>query len=497
MQTGKDGMKTKKKAKVVKLVPILTLFLFLLTLFPLSLYPASVAAQMGVVEKRVEIKCDFPAQMIEAGDTATFELTLVNHGDTATYSLRWWAYREAKKWDMKFKDGDKEVYKVMLLEGGTRTVTFAVETPGDAEVGEYPIHVDIGDGHITLYVKITKTHKGERGTLVLTVVDKDGEKVKGATVSVYKSSTLVDQMMTTAEGEVSIELPKGTYKVVIEKAGYKSEEEKNVKIRIGRTTDLGIIPLEKELFFAAISVKSPSKTVMVGKNPVYEFEIKNVGKCDDTYRLTLQGLPDRWYSRYKESAAGTEEISEIFIKAGDAKTVYLEFVPPYNVEIGEYNFTSVIESKSSTKQYEQNLTLKLRGSYDMYVYSSRYRYEVNKGDTVSFDVSVSNRGIGGSLTNISVEVSAPEGWSADVTPKSVASLKPGDRRTFTIKAVPPADIVASDYKLSVKVKSEQVEKEDEFIIELKEQSNIAIYGVAILVVVILGLWYMFRKYGRR
>jgi len=56
MQTGKDGMKTKKKAKVVKLVPILTLFLFLLTLFPLSLSPASVAAQMGVVEKRVAIK---------------------------------------------------------------------------------------------------------------------------------------------------------------------------------------------------------------------------------------------------------------------------------------------------------------------------------------------------------------------------------------------------------------------------------------------------------
>jgi len=482
----------KMKMKTRKLVPIFILFLFL----PL-LFLSSTTAQVGVAEKRVEIKCDFPAQKIEAGDTATFELTLVNHGDTATYSLRWWAYREAKKWDMKFKDGDREVYKVMLPTGGTRTVTFEVETPGDAEVGEYPIHVDIGDGHITLYVKITKTHKGEKGTLVLTVVDKDGEKVKGATVSVYKSDTLIGQMMTTAEGEVSIELPEGTYKVVIEKAGYKSEEEKNVKIGIGRTTDLGIIPLEKELFFADVSVKSPSKTVMVGKNPVYEFEIKNVGKCDDTYRLIVQGLPDKWYARYKESAAGTEEISEIFIKSGDAKTLYLEFVPPYNVETGEYNFTSVIESESSTKQYEQNLTLKLRGSYDMYVYSSRYRYEVNKGDTVSFDVSVSNRGSGGSLTNISLEVSAPEGWSADVTPKSVASLKPGDRRTFTIKAVPPADIVASDYKLNVRVKSDQTEKEDEFWVEVKEQSNIAIYGAVILVLVILSLWYMFRKYGRR
>ena len=99
--------------------------------------------------------------------------------------------------------------------------------------------------------------------------------------------------------------------------------------------------------------------------------------------------------------------------------------------------------------------------------------------------------------NISMEVSALEGWSADVSPRSVTSLKPGDRRTFTIKVIPPADIVASEYKLRVKVKSEQVEKEDEFRIEVKEKSNIFLYGVTILVAVIVGLWFMFRKYGRR
>jgi len=69
-------MKAKVKAKARELVPILTLFLFFLPLFFLS--PA--AAQ--TVEKRIEIRCDFPAQKIEAGDTATFELLLVNHGRT-------------------------------------------------------------------------------------------------------------------------------------------------------------------------------------------------------------------------------------------------------------------------------------------------------------------------------------------------------------------------------------------------------------------------------
>jgi hypothetical protein len=52
-----DKMKAKVKAKAREMVPILTLFLFFLTLFFLS--PALVAAQVGVVEKRVEIRCDF------------------------------------------------------------------------------------------------------------------------------------------------------------------------------------------------------------------------------------------------------------------------------------------------------------------------------------------------------------------------------------------------------------------------------------------------------
>ena len=475
--------------EVKKLVVIFILFLVFLPLFS----PA--AAQAEAADTRIEIRCDFPGQMIEAGDTAVFELTLINHGETATYKLRYWAYREAKKWDIKFEDDGSEVYRVLLPERSTETVTLAVETPGDAKVGEYPIHVDIGDGDITLYVKITETHKGEKGTLELTVVDKDGEKVKGAAVSAYRGSELVDQMMTTVEGKISIELPKGTYKAVVEKAGYKSEEEREVKIRIGRTTDIGIIPLEKELFFADVTVKSPSKTVMVGQNPIYVFVIRNIGKCDDTYRLSIQGLPDQWYARYKENTAGTEETSEIFIKSGDEKTLYLEFVLPYNVETGAYAFTSIVES--STASYEQNLTLKLRGSYDMRMYSRGYRYVVNKGDTVSFGVHVSNVGSGGSLTNISVEVKAPNGWSVDVTPKSVASLKPEDKRTFRLKVKPPGDIVASEYKLNVKVKSEQIEQEDEFRIVVKERSNVALYGVVILVAVLFGLRYMFKKYGRR
>ncbi|NQE04921.1 hypothetical protein C5S32_03525 [ANME-1 cluster archaeon GoMg1] len=486
-----DKMKAKVKVKERKLVPILTLFLFFLTLFFLS--PA--AAQIEGVGKRVEIRCDFPAQMIEAGDTAIFELLLVNHGKTATYNLRWWAYREAKNWDINFEDDEKEVYKTLLPERSTKTVALAVETPGDAKVGESPIHVYIGDGRITLYVKITETHKGEKGTLALTVTDKDGDSIKGATVSVYNKNKFVDYAKTTVEGKIELELEKGEYTAEIVKEGYHAKETEDFKIRIGRTTDIGIISLEQKEFYAEVSSKSPSKTAMVGENPVYQLKIKNSGKADDTYGLDIDGLPEDWYSRYKETVEGKEDISELFIGSGEEKTLYLEFVPPYDVEVGEYNFTSLVQS--STGQYELELTLKVRGSYKMRLYSRRLSYEVKRGERASIELTASNAGKGGTITNIKPEISAPEGWTATIDPKEVTSLKPGESETFTMKITPPGDITPSDYKVTVKIKSDQLEEEEDFRIIVEESSNVALYGVVIIVIVILALAFMFRKYGRR
>jgi uncharacterized membrane protein len=486
-----DKMKAKVKAKARKLVSILTLFLFFLTLFFLS----PVAAQEGVVEKRVEIRCDFPAQKIEAGDTATFELLLVNNDKTATYSLRWWAYREAKNWDIKFEGGEKEVYKVLLPEGSSKAVILAVETPGDAKVGESPIHVDIGDGRITLYVKITETHKGEKGALALTVTDKDGDSIKGATVSVYNRNKFVDYAKTTVEGKIELELGKGEYTAEILKEGYHAKETEDFKIRIGRTTDIGIISLEQKEYYAEVSSKSPSKTAMVGENPLYQIKIKNSGKADDTYGLDIEGLPEDWYCRYKETEEGKEDISELFVGSGEEKTLYLEFVPPYDVDTGEYNFTSLVQS--STGEYELELTLKVRGSYKMRLYSRRLSYEVKRGERASIELTASNAGKGGTITNIKPEISAPEGWTATINPKEVTSLKPGESETFTMKITPPGDITPSDYMVTVKIKSDQLEEKEDFRIIVEESSNVALYGVVIIVIVILALAFMFRKYGRR
>ena len=464
----------------------------IIPVFLLSLALVTVAAGAAV---QTDIRCDFPGEVVEAGETAVFDLEVTNRGDTGTCLLNYWTYRGTDDWKIRFEDGDREVYRMLIPAGETKTVRLVVETSGRAAVGDYPIRVGIGEGTIWVYVRITKTHSGETGTLEATVVDKDGNVVKGADVGVYDGNTRVEGMLTTAEGKVSIGAPMGTYTVRVSKPGYRSWEKDDVEIRIGQTVDLGIIPLDKENYFAEVLVKTPSRVATVGTNPQYEITLRNIGRNDDTYTLAVPDLPEQWYARFRESSTTTEEVQEIYIPAGEEKTIYLEIIPPYSVDVGDYNFTLV--AGSSAREYEENLSLRLRGSYDLRTYTKTYRHEINRGETLNFDITITNAGVGGSLTNIGVNMSAPEGWRASVDPATVASLEPGERATVQVAVVPPADIVAGEYRFIALVRSDQDEQEDEFRVVVNERSYVALLGLLVMVGVAGGLWYIFRKYGRR
>ena len=370
-----------------------------------------------------------------------------------------------------------------------------METPGDADVGEYPIYVRVGNQKLSLYVEITETHKDEKGSLNLKVTNRDGDNIKGANVSIYEDDELVYSVKTTSEGKISLELPRGEYNAEISKEGYHPNEIDDFKIKVGRVKDFGIFSLEQKEYYADVSSNVHSKTANIGENPRYQISIHNIGKMDDTYGLYVEDLPEGWYARFRESDGGNNDISSISIPSGDEKTLFIEFVPPYDVEVGEYAFVAIVTS--SNDEYQLNLNLSLRGSYMISLYPEKLMYNVYKGDTISTDLRVSNSGLGGTVTLIKPEISAPDGWSARVSPKEVTSLSPGESEIFLIKITPPVDIATDDYRVTVDVKSDQLEESVDYRIMVRDTSNIPLYGLLIVIAALASLFVMFRKYGRR
>ena len=444
------------------------------------------------------IQCEVPGKVIEAGETVSFDLVVSNNGPEI-YRKLWYETFDGNRyrWKMKFMDDSNEIYKLAINKGATKNITFITETSSDTPPGEYTVRLHVGDGWYWLYLTISKSHAGEKGTLELKVVDTEGEKVKGAIIELVPEKGLTPQtrLMSAADGSVSALVADGKYTMKISKVGYLSYEKKDVTIKGGITTKAGTMMLEKSLFAADLVIKSPAITTSIGKNPLYQMVIRNIGKSDDTYRLASAGTPEGWYVRFHESGADGSDISDIYLKSGDDKTLDVEAIPAYGVQADDYNFS--VSAESSETVYTQNLSVKIRGNYDMKLYTEKYRYEANKGESVTFPITVANGGNAGALTNVKIEVEAPDGWKAEITPKTVASIQPEEKEVISIKVVPPANIVASEYKITVKVTSDQTEESDEFHILVKEQSMVAVFGILVLGLVGGGVYYMFRKYKRR
>ncbi|MEA1993754.1 MAG: alpha-galactosidase, partial [Euryarchaeota archaeon] len=62
---------------------------------------------------------------------------------------------------------------------------------------------------------------------------------------------------------------------------------------------------------------------------------------------------------------------------------------------------------------------------------------------------------------------------------------------------PPGDIVPSDYEITAKVTCDQLEKEEEYRITVTKESQTVYYGIAVIVLAVIILFGMIKKYGRR
>jgi uncharacterized membrane protein len=113
------------------------------------------------------------------------------------------------------------------------------------------------------------------------------------------------------------------------------------------------------------------------------------------------------------------------------------------------------------------------------------------------NVYVTNSGTGSALTNVYPEVTAPSGWVVSSSPESASTIKSGETQTFVISVQPPGNIVASDYDVSVDIKSDQATDTEDFRITIATSSYVPFVAGGIILVVLVGLVFLYKKYGRR
>ena len=166
--------------------------------------------------------------------------------------------------------------------------------------------------------KTIKLDQIVRGKATVTVKDKEGKIMPGATVTIYNGATAVDAGTTDAEGKTTINnLPTGiTYTVKAEKAGYVTKEGIAV---VGSIVNVGDV-VTAEVFLnpnvgsTVVTVEDTAGVAITGaKVEIFENDIKiNEIDTNATGKVTISDMrADRTYkvTITKEGYTAQEEIT--------------------------------------------------------------------------------------------------------------------------------------------------------------------------------------------
>ncbi len=216
---------------------------------------------------------------------------------------------------------------------------------------------------------------------------------------------------------------------------------------------------------------------------------------DDTpLDLSAQG-PKDWNINFKPSYED-KYISSLRIKVNERRTINVEVKPPADAKAGSYPINVIINTPKS--RLETPLTVILTGTYSLDVRTAGglLSLDAKQGKTSNISFYVKNTG-SAKNTNIKFMTFKPENWKIEFKPEKIDAIEPGELKQVEMSITPYEDALVGDYSVGVDVAGEKVTKNIELRTTVKASAAWGWIGIGIIVIVIAGLFGLFRRFGRR
>ncbi len=262
---------------------------------------------------------------------------------------------------------------------------------------------------------------------------------------------------------------------------------------------------ELEFLFSAASQEAgrgsftseyPSQEGPAGTAFSFSTTLVNNSLKPQTYNLS-SNAPAGWNVSFVP-ADGSAGVAAIDVEAGSSQAVTVSVTPPQRVESGEYAIPC--SAVSATETLSVDLTVTITGTYGLELATpdGRLSFDANAGKAADVTLYITNTG-NVDLENVSLNSSAPSGWtvSYNLEDNIIESLPAGSTSEVIASVKPSNDAITGDYVTSFSVSSEQSSDMLEFRVSVKTSTMWGAVAILIIVVVALGLEYVFRKFGRR
>ena len=225
----------------------------------------------------------------------------------------------------------------------------------------------------------------------------------------------------------------------------------------------------------------------------YSVTLANTGTQKETYTLQGQG-PAGWTVSVHPS--GNAQALTDTIDGGGNDTLSVTAQPPTTVAAGAYPLqvtaTSGAQSANAALEADVTGTPALTMSTPNQVLNA----QVTAGSTGTVSLVVTNSG-STILQAVSVTAAAPTGWTTAFAPATFATIQPGASVTVTATVKPSSDALAGDYDVTYTATGGAATGTLDIRTTVQTSPLWGFIGLALIAVVIVGLGWVFRRFGRR
>jgi uncharacterized membrane protein len=225
----------------------------------------------------------------------------------------------------------------------------------------------------------------------------------------------------------------------------------------------------------------------------FSLNVSNQKDQDLTYSSTPGTTPPGW--TVNTTLTGSSQATSATVKAGGTSGVTVTVKAADNTDAGTYPVQIV--TTVGGEQFTTDLSIEITGSYKIefgtdQVFSARGP----AGGATEQTFTITNTGTA-AVTDLRMSATPPNNWTVTFDPDSTASLAPGDSATVKAKITPSGDAISGDYSITFKATAKEANVTDTFRFTVETSILGAIIGAALIVAAVAGLYWVFRRYGRR
>lgn len=238
-------------------------------------------------------------------------------------------------------------------------------------------------------------------------------------------------------------------------------------------------------------------------------ELKGASDAPFSFNLTLRNdtpdeltfgvvatAPAGWTAT--ATVTSLAQAASAIVDAGGSTAIKVDVEVPQDVPAGIYPIG--VDATGGNQTAHADLSVEITGSYELQLTTPDGRLSANASAGSPTDLSIVLRNTGtADIEGVTVAATAPTGWEVTFEPATPITVPANDEDGVQVTAhlTPSGDAIAGDYVTSFRASSDLANASTDIRVTIETSLLWGVIGLGLIALVVLGLWWTFRRYGRR